>query len=314
MKEEIYNLIKESESIAIFAHKSPDGDAIGSVIAFYEMLVNINKQVVMIMDEIPPVFNYLKNIEKIQSTSNGEYDLAIVLDCANYERIGQIDNVFARCKKSIAIDHHFTNTKYCDVNYVVADSPACCQIVYSLFKEWNVEITNDMGEALITGLLTDTNGYRNDNVNETTFLMSADLIKNGVEIHRIYRDVLCKKTRSQQALIKMASERLEFFDDGKIAFSYISVEDMANVGAKLGDHEGLVDIGRDVDGVEVSVFLREDGGYKASFRSNGLVDVSKIAAKFGGGGHVMASGAKINMSFKETKDAIIEEITRTLEE
>lgn len=312
MKKEIFDIINKSNTIALFGHKSPDGDAIGSVLAFYDMLSNINKEVDMIMTDVPPLFSYLKHIDKIKETSQKEYDLAIVLDCANRERIGQNNDVFSNCRTSVAIDHHITNTEFCDINYIEPDAPACCQVIYYLFKEMNMNITNDMGYAIATGLLTDTGGYRNNNVNNKTFLMSADLIELGIDIHQIYYDVLCKKTVAQQELIKMACDRLEYFCDGKIAFSYISAEDMENIGAKFGDHEGLVDIGRNVEGVVVSVFLREDNGYKVSFRSNGEINVNEIAAIFGGGGHLMAAGAKINLSFKETKDAVIKEITKAI--
>ena len=111
----------------------------------------------------------------------------------------------------------------------------------------------------------------------------------------------------------MTLDRLEMFADGKIAFSYISEEDMANVGAKMGDHEGLVDIGRNIGGVEVSVFVREyEDLYRISLRSNGLVDVNKVAKKFGGGGHKMAAGIKTNGSFREIKDSLIEVISKEL--
>ena len=123
---------------------------------------------------------------------------------------------------------------------------------------------------------------------------------------------LTRKSMAQIKLMKIVIDRLEFFLDGKIAFSYMTKEDMENVCAKMGDHEGLVNIGRNIEGVEASVFIREDDGYKVSLRSNGLVDVNVIASKFGGGGHPMAAGIKFNSNFKETKDNIINEIIKEL--
>ena len=148
---------------------------------------------------------------------------------------------------------------------------------------------------------------------KNTFLMAADLIDFGIDIHKIYYLVLSKKSMAQYLLMKMTLDRLEMFCDGKIAFSYISEEDMANVGAKLGDHEGLVDIGRNIGGVEASIFVREcDDIYRISLRSNGLVDVNEIAKKFGGGGHKMAAGIKTSGNFKEIKENIINEIAEVL--
>ena len=131
-------------------------------------------------------------------------------------------------------------------------------------------------------------------------------------IHKIYYLAVSKKSIAQYMLMKMTLDRLEMFDNGKIAFSYISEEDMDNVGAKKGDHEGLVDLGRNIGGVEVSVFMREDDDYRISLRSNGMVNVNEIAKKFGGGGHKMAAGIKIKGNFKETKDMIINEIIEEL--
>ena len=158
--------------------------------------------------------------------------------------------------------------------------------------------------------LSDTSGFRNSNIDKFTFLMAAELT-DVVDVHKIYYQAISKKSMAQYMLMKMTIDRIELFADGKIAFSYISNEDMENVGALPGDHEGLVDIGRYIDGVEVSIFMREEDGYRVSFRSNGLVDVNKIANSFGGGGHLMAAGAKMDGSFKEVKDKLIE---RTIEE
>ena len=312
MKDSIWKLINESKSILVMAHESPDGDAIGSSMAFYYALKDMNKVVDIVIPELPSTFSFLSNTEDIKQNSDKEYDLAIVVDCANKERIGQTSNEFDRCKKSIVIDHHISNNSYGLLNYVEDDTASCCQVIYYLFKDWNIKITKQIGEALITGSLTDTNGFRNNNVNKNTFLMAADMVDCGIDIHRVYYLALSLKTMPQYMLMKMTLDRLEMYEDGKIAFSYISHEDMENVGAKKGDHEGLVDLGRNIGGVEVSIFMREEDGYQISFRSNGKVNVNEIAKKFGGGGHMMAAGAKTNGNFKETKDKLIAETIKEL--
>ena len=303
---EMLDLIKKSSNILLLAHESPDGDAIGSVMAGYNLLLNMNKKVDVVVPEIPETFLFLSNIDKIKVNSDREYDLAIVLDTANKERIGQTNNEVDKCKKVIVIDHHTSNNYYGDINYVKGEVSSCCQVLYYLFKEWKVNITKEIGECLLTGLLTDTSGFKNNNIDKYSFLMTAELLDLGVDVHKIYYLVLSKKSMAQYLLMKMTLDRLELLEDGKIAFSYISEEDMANVGAKMGDHEGLVEIGRNVGGVEVSIFMRECGDiYRISLRSNGLINVNEIAKKFGGGGHMMAAGIKTTGNFKETKEAII---------
>ena len=311
MMMEVFNLINDSNTILVLTHENPDGDAIGSAMAFYSWLNKMGKKVDIVIPEIPPVFMFLDSLNFVKEKSNKLYDLAIVVDCSSMERIGQLNQEFKKCSKSVIIDHHVSNTMYGTLNYIDNIAPSCTQLIYYLFKEGNISITKEMGEYLMVGSVTDTNGFSNDNVNKKTFLMSAELMDLGVDVHKIYYNLLLKKNKAQHALTKMVFDRLEFFENGKIVFSYISHEDMENVGAKKGDHEGLVDIGRNIDGVEFSIFMREDNGYNVSFRSNGF-DVEKIARKFGGGGHSVASGAKINMPFKEAKEALINEALREL--
>lgn len=312
MSSKMIDLINNSKNIVLLAHESPDGDAIGSVLAFYTFLKSINKNVDMIFPKIPNNFLNIEDIKYSVTDSSKKYDLGITVDCANKKRIGQVSDVIDRCNKTINIDHHVSNTKYADVNYVKGEIAACCQVIYYLFKEWNVNIDNKIATYLMMGLLTDTNGFMNNDVDKDTFLMAAEIKEMGIDINNIYMNYLAIKSMAQIKLMKIVIDRLEFFLDGKIAFSYMTKEDMENVCAKMGDHEGLVNIGRNIEGVEVSVFIREDDGYKVSLRSNGILDVNVIASKFGGGGHPMAAGIKFNDNFKETKDNIINEIIKGL--
>lgn len=312
MKNQIKKLIDESNSILLLTHESPDGDAIGSVLGFYHYLVSINKTVDMVILDIPKVFDFLPSINRVVDNTNKTYDLGIVLDCASKERIGQKEDLFSRCKNTICIDHHISNTNYCDVNLVEGNISSCCQVVYYLFKEWNVPVSKEIGESLISGVLTDTNGFGNNNVDKNTYNLAADILDLGVNIHNIFNKVLCKKTMSQYELMRIAMDRLEFLHDKKIAVTYILKSDFDKVGAIQGEHEGIVDIGRNVEGVEVSIFLREDNGFTVSLRSTGTVDVSKIASSIGGGGHFMASGAKLYGTLEETKETIINETKKVM--
>lgn len=311
MKNKIWKLINNSNSILLLTHENPDGDAIGCMLALKQMLSQINKNVDAVLPRYPELFNFLPNINNIVDKSVKKYDLVITVDCSKKERIGQICDEFNRCVKSINIDHHLSNTEYADINYVLENEPACSQIVYYLFKEWNISIDNTIRIALVTGLLTDTCGFRNNNVNKDTYRMVQELM-DVVNVYELYDKVLVRKSFAQFELIKLTMNRLEFFCDGKIAFSYITKEDMDNVCAKFGDHEGLVDIGRNISSVEVSIFMREDQGYYVSFRSNGRVKVNELAMLFGGNGHIMAAGALINMSFDEAKNRLIKETEKVI--
>ena len=131
---EMLELINKSSTILVLTHESPDGDAIGSAMAMYQVLKNMNKTVDIVIPEIPETFMFLDDIHEIQKKSDKEYDLSIVLDCATKERIGEINKEYSRCKKSIVIDHHMSNNGYGTICHVEPNTPACCQVLYYLFK------------------------------------------------------------------------------------------------------------------------------------------------------------------------------------
>ena len=307
---DIFEAIQKSNNILLLTHENPDGDAIGSVCAMYHFLSSIGKKVSFLIIDIPPIFNFLT--DGLTNSVEETYDLAIILDCATKERIAQNNDEFSRCKTSIVIDHHISNTKYGTINHVEGNSSSCCQVLYYLFKEWNAIFTKELAESLVTGLLTDTNGFANSNIDSKSFEMVNELYNTGIDFHDLYYRVLSKKSIAQFNLMKLVVDRLEFYEDGKIAFSYITKKDFVDTNARLGDHEGLVDIGRNIEDVLVSIFIREDNDYLVSFRSNDGIDVSKIAIRLGGGGHIEAAGTKINLSFEETKKLVIDETIKEL--
>lgn len=312
MKKKINELINESNSILLLTHETPDGDAIGSVLAFYHFLLSINKTVDMVILDIPKIYEFLSGINNVVDNVDRDYDLGIVVDCASKERIGQNNDLFSKCKNTICIDHHISNTNYCDVNYVDGDISSCCQVIYSLFKDLNVTISKEIGEVLVSGILTDTNGFGNNNVDKNTFKIVSEIMEIGVNVHELYKKLLWTKTMSQYNLMKIGMDRLEFFCDGKIAFTYILKDDFMKVGASLGEHEGIVDIGRNILGVEVSIFIREDDGWTISLRSSGKYPVNDIANKFNGGGHFMAAGGKVNGNLEDIKQCLIDETKKVI--
>jgi len=312
MENKIWKLIADSNRILILTHERPDGDAVGSSLAMYEALINMGKQVTIVMQNVPKTYQFLSGYSHIKMDTTESFELALILDCSTKERIGQISDLTSHCQTTICLDHHINNTLYADINLINANSSSCSQIIYYFLKKHNVSINKSIAQAITVGILTDTNGFANNNVDADTFKLIAELIDQGLDFYAIYSQVLRLKTPAQFALSKLATSRLEFFAEGKIAFTYITKEDFLNTNAQVGDHEGIVDIGRNIINVEVSVFVREDEGYHVSLRSNGQIDVNKIAHEFNGGGHTMAAGCIINKSFKETKELLISEIKKRI--
>lgn len=312
--DEILEQIKKAESIVILTHETPDGDAIGSSLAMSLAIKDLGKNVDVIIPEYPRTFAFLPDADNIKKESDiKNYDLAISLDCATFKRLAEND-YFENAKTKIVIDHHGSNTMYGDLNFVNPVSPACCEILAEIFQYYNIEITKNIGTCILTGIITDTGGFKYSGVTAETFEFAAELLQKGINISDIYRKVLDTKTKANFELRKRAIERTEFLEDGKVAFTYINTKDMEEVKAEPGDHEGLVELGRDVEGVEVSIFIRqeEENKYKVSMRSNEYVNVSDVCIPFGGGGHPKAAGAKIEGTVEEVKNQLLAEVKKVL--
>lgn len=308
--EKIKSLIENSDTILVLTHRSPDGDAVGSGLAIYNALISINKNVDIIINDVPRIFNFLPRFDEIKETSKiKEYDLVIVVDCANQERIGQDFNYFENAKYTINIDHHVSNTNYANNNYVSGSSPACCEYLVDIFNDLGIEIYKDIAECLMVGILTDTGGFQYPNVSEKTFSIASKMA-NIINIPSIYKKVLSTKTKAQFELTKVAFSRIELLCNDRIAFTYLLKEDFEKFNAMPGDHEGIVNIGREIEGVYVSVFVREvDDGFRFSLRSNGNINVNEIASLFNGGGHVQAAGFDSNLEFNDLRNQIIKAIS-----
>ena len=308
--EHILEEIKKAKKIVILTHENPDGDAIGSSLGMYIALREMGKEPDIIIPELPRVYNFLPEIENVKKEGQKEpYDLAIALDCATIKMLNGWANYFEDAKVKVTIDHHGTNTMYGDYNYVNPDAPACAQTLISIIQYFGVEIDKKIGTCLLTGIITDTGGFQYQSTTPETFEFAAELLQTGVNVSDIYKRVMNTMTKANFELRKRAIERMEFFKEGKIAFTYVTKEDIEEANAETGDFEGIVEEGRNIEGVEVSIFLREtQKGFKVSLRSNDYINVSDVCLLFGGGGHIHAAGCTIAQSLEQVKEKIVNEV------
>ena len=286
----------------------------GSSLALYNGLKQFNKDVDVIIPEYSKTFEFLLNYNEIKKEGKKEkYDLAIALDCGDIKRLNGFANYFEDANTKISIDHHSANTMFADYNFVNPTAPACSQILITVLEALGVEINKDIGTCLLTGIITDTGGFKYSGVTSETFEFAAELLNRGVNVSNVYKRVLQTLSKPSFELRRIAMNRLEFFENGKITFTYITKKDEEEVNAGNNNHDGIVEMGRDIEGVEVSIFLREtDNGYKISLRSNEYVNVSDICLLFSGGGHIRAAGGNINLPFEQAKEKIIEECKKHL--
>ena len=312
----ILDEIKKAEKIVIVTHEMPDGDAVGSSLGMYHAIKILGKEADVIIPEYSSCFEFMPGIKKLKKETNiDKYDLAIALDCADPKILCGYEDYFEKAKTKIVIDHHGSNRMYGDINYVNPDAPACCQILVGMFDYFGIEITKDIGTCIITGIITDTGGF-DYNVTPETFDFAAMLLRKGIKISDVYRKALKTKSRANHELNKMANDRLEFLENGKVAFTYITAKDEQKVNAATGDHEGIVNNGREIEGVEVSIFLHgipdKENVFKISMRANEHVNVSDVCIMFGGGGHPRAAGATMSGTVEEIKEKIMVEVRKQL--
>lgn len=306
--------IEKAKDIVIMAHENPDGDAIGSSLAMYLVLKKMNKNVDVIFPEFPSTFDFLPGASEVKSEGKNEpYDLAITVDVTGVGRLSGYSKYFEDAASKIQIDHHEVNEMFADYNFVDPASPACAQTLIFVIEQLGVEIDKQIGTCLLTGIITDTGGFKYEGVSAETFEFASELLAKGVNVSDVYKRVFQVKTRANFELRKIILDRMEFLHDDKIAFTYITNKDLEDTKAAPGDHEGLVDIGRDVEGVEVSIFLRPiESGFKASLRSNNYVNVSDVALLFNGGGHVRAAGCNVMGTVEQAREKIIAAVEKAL--
>ena len=280
------------------------------------MLEQLGKKVDVVIPEYPIDFNFLPGAEKILAKGKEEpYELAISVDCTDLWRLAGGKEYFEPAKKTIQIDHHSVNSMFADLNYVDPVAPACCQVLIAMFEYYEIEITKELATCILTGIVTDTGGFQWGGVTPETFEFAAELVRKGAKLKEICRIALRKKSKAHCELEKLIYNRLEFLEDGKIAIAYLTLDDYKTLNAKIGDDEGLVEMLRDIEDVEVAVLLKEKegtNGFKGSLRSHETVNVSDICMLLGGGGHRGAAGCFVSGTLEQAKAKVINAVKQGL--
>ena len=296
----LMELVEAAGTIAIAGHVRPDGDCVGSCLAVCNYITEqYPEKTVDVYLETPPVkFSYLKQFERISSDSNTgkQYELCICLDSGDRERLGNNVVYLDTAKTSICIDHHITNKGYAASNFVNASASATCEFLYDFLDE--EKISKEVAECIYTGIIHDTNVFKNSNTTAKTMEVAGVMMEKGINFSQIIDGSFYKKTYVQNQIMGRAVLESVLFLDGKCIFSVVRKQDMDFYGVEASDLDGIVDQLRVTDGVEVAIFLHETENhvYKVSMRSNNFVNVSKVASFFGGGGHVRAAGCTMSGS------------------
>lgn len=304
--------LNEASSIALISHIDPDGDNLGSLTALSKSLLNLGKKVYPIeFDKIPENLKFLPNLGLLSDNTDINIDMIICLDCANYERLGQIDELFNKAKYRINIDHHQSNEFYGDVNIVKKGYSSTCELVFDLINEINLPIDKEISMSLLTGISTDTGRFLYSSTTADTLAKASRLVENGADMMKINELIYQSKKFEAQLLENEILSKTEIYND-YVAFGVVMTDQLNKYNVEISDIDSVINTFRDTDKIKISVLIKQqaENEYKVSFRSKGNIDVGLIAKNLGGGGHKNAAATRITGNFETVSNKIKEEIDR----
>ena len=304
--------LKDANSIALISHLDPDGDNLGSLTALSKSLLNLGKKVYPIeFDKIPENLKFLPNLDLLSDNTDININMIICLDCANYERLGKIDELFNKAKYRINIDHHQSNEFYGDVNIVKKGYSSTCELVFDVINEVNLPIDEEISMSLLTGISTDTGRFLYSATTADTLAKASKLVENGADMMKINELIYQSKKFEAQLLENEILSKTEIYND-YVAFGFVMTDQLNKYNVEISDIDSVINTFRDTDKIKISVLIKQqtENEYKVSFRSKGNIDVGLIAKNLGGGGHKNAAATRITGDFETVSNKIKEEIDR----
>jgi phosphoesterase RecJ-like protein len=304
---EIAEAFRDAESILLVAHIQPDGDTLGSVFALQRILALQGKTADVACDgEMPPRYAELFGGCRLLQPHETEksYALIAAVDCADKNRLGKLLKPFQKAPNTFNIDHHVTNDKFAHMNYI-AQASSAGEIVYEISKAMGARFDEASAKYLYIAISTDTGNFTYSNTGKKCMAYASELIEH-FDLRETADVLFRRRSLVATRLIGRALSRLELFEEGRIASLTLLQSDLSEIGATGADCENIVDFAREIEETRIAVFFRQlDKGVKVSFRSKGEYDVGAVAAAFGGGGHMNASGCCPGGTLEEVKQQIL---------
>ena len=318
---QIADLLRTENAFLVLTHYRPDGDAVGSQLALAILLKNLGKQVeAWNDDEVPAKFRFLPNSDLVRRppAEPKDFDVVIAIDISTWPRAGNAAQRIGKKKHFVNIDHHVSNEKFADINWIVPEAPACGEIVLELIKRGGFTLTREIATCLFAAISTDTGSFTYANTTAGSLRAAAELVQTGINVGEVCRHIYESYPYARLQLLQMALADLKLMHNRRVAYYWVTNEMYEESGAKREDTEGLIDYARSIEGVSVAVLfeeLPEAGKIRISLRSkNPRVDVNSIARRFGGGGHREAAGARITGQPHDIEQKVLAAISTALNE
>lgn len=310
-------VMEKANKIGIFTHANADGDAIGSAFALYYYLMGLGKSVEVVAETtIPNQLKFLHIEDGLKQTPSFDYDLVIATDCNTADMMGSNKQEFLRTINSISFDHHPNNPEFAKINNLATDVSSASEIVAEFFIQNNIEITDKIAELLLSGIITDSGGFKFSCTTSNTMRVASELLKrSNINISSIMNNLFESETRGSFEMQKYAMNHTEFLFDGKVVLIAIDYNFYKSTGIDPNSCKFLTRIGTELKDTCLTALISEvaPNVNKVSFRSRYGYSASNCAKAFGGGGHPQASGCKIFGKFDETLNRIKKVLKEELE-
>jgi bifunctional oligoribonuclease and PAP phosphatase NrnA len=312
----ILETIRESETICVVGHVRPDGDCIGSQLGLAMALKNQGKKVTVWNQDLMPRKLSFMDTEKLDQPKPGkEFDLVIATDCASFERLGSVGPCIQQRKVFINIDHHESNTRYADINWVNPRQPSTGELIFRLLRSANWAVTPEIANCLFTAISTDTGSFQYPTTRPSTYQVAGKLVDRGADLAKVCNEVYQSYSLSRVRLLKHLFNKFKLTHQDRTAYFWLKQADYTRTGAEPDDSEGMIDHIRAIEPVVVACLFEEvdQGLTRISLRSKSeKVNVNEIAQKFGGGGHPAAAGARVKGAPAAVQRQVLSEIKKAL--
>lgn len=314
--QKIINHLKKSKRILLASHIHPDGDAIGALISLGLALQESKKQIRAYNESpIPAIYQFLPSLHLINDTVGdiAEYDTAIILDCSDLHRIGKAAATVSQIPVIINIDHHITNTRFGDLQYIEPTASSTAEMIYRLIEAMDVSIDKGMAYSIYTGIMTDTGSFRFANTTPEAFEISHKMVQLGADPHQVGYHIYETISLNRIKLLNMLFDSIELSHNGKLSVMTLTQNMLQTTGTMLDDVNGLINYAKQIENVKLAALLFErkrnpgkkhKSHFHVSLRSDGEVNVASIATAFGGGGHQNAAGFDIQATLPDLKRTI----------
>ena len=315
--EKILAAIAGSKTLCVTGHIRPDGDCIGSQLALALAIREQGKEVVCWnQDPVPDKLRFLDRTGILCTPEKGRsFDCVIAIDAASYERLGTVCEFIQDRKLLINIDHHTSNTRFGDLNWISSRQPSSGELAFRLIKEARWPITPKIANCLFTAISTDTGSFQYPTTLPSTYHTAAELVHHGADLSTVCREVYQSYPLSRVRLQQHLYNHFKLTQSNRIAYCWLRMRDYNRAGAHPNESEGLIDYIRDIEPVVVACIFEEvaPNQIRISLRSKDhSVNVSDIALQFGGGGHKAAAGARIEGSPNEIQRKVLKAIRAAL--